>query len=145
MNHPSAGREELARIARRWVELGWQQGDAAGVLALYAPEFVDLGNPSGLPGTAAENVAGIRELYVAFPDFDTTIADLIIDEMAGAVAIRWSATGTQRGPFFGAAPTGRQITFAGIETLRVRGGLIIERAGEWDAASILKQLGVLND
>ena len=78
-----SGRDALARIARRWVELGWQRGDADGVLALYAPDFVDLGNPSGRPGTAAENVAGIRDLYAAFPDFDTTIADLIIDEAAG--------------------------------------------------------------
>lgn len=141
--HRQSGREELVAIARHWIELGWRQGDAAGVLALYAPDFVDLGNPSGRPGTATENVAGIRDLYAAFPDFTTTIDDLIIDEVAGAVAIRWSATGTQRGRFFGAASPGRRIAFAGIETLRVRDGLIVERAGEWDAISILRQLGVL--
>lgn len=137
-------RESLVTIARRWVELGWQRGDAEGVLALYAPDFVDLGNPSGRPGTAAENVVGIRELYVAFPDFTTTIDDLIVDEIAGSVAIRWSATGTHRGTYFGAEPTGRQITFAGIETLRVRDGLIIERAGGWDGTSLLRQLGVIS-
>jgi steroid delta-isomerase-like uncharacterized protein len=136
----SVNRDELAWIARRWVELGWQRGDADGVLRLYAPDFVDLGNPSGRPGTAAENVAGIRALYAAFPDFNATIGELIIDEVAGAVAIRWSATGTHRGPFFGIAPTGRPIRFAGIETLRVRDGLIRERAGEWDALGILAQL-----
>jgi hypothetical protein len=81
----SDAREALILIARRWVELGWQRGDAEGVLALYAPDFVDLGNPSG-----------------------------------------------------------RQITFGGIETLRVRAGLIIERAGEWDGVSLLRQLGVLS-
>jgi len=48
-----------------------------------------------------------------------------------------------RGLFFGAEPTGRQIMFAGIETLRVRDGLIIERAGEWDGISLLRQLGVI--
>lgn len=136
-------REALVLIARRWVELGWQEGDAEGVLALYAPDFVDLGNPRGRPGTAAENVAGIRELYAAFPDFSTTIAELIVDEIAGSVAIRWSATGTHRGTYFGAEPTGRQITFVGIETLRVHEGLIIERAGEWDGTSLLRQLGVI--
>ena len=139
----SDAREALIRLACRWVELGWQRGDAEGVLALYAPDFVDLGNPSGRPGTAAENVAGIRELYAAFPDFTTTIGDLIVDEATGAVAIRWSATGIHRGAYFGAEPTGRQITFAGIETLRVRDGLIIERAGEWDSIGLLRQLGVI--
>ena len=138
----SAAREALILIARRWVALGWQRGDAEGVLARYAPDFVDLGHPSGRPGTAAENVAGLRELYAAFPDFTTTIADLIVDEVAGSGAVRWSATGTHRGMFFGAEPTGRQITFAGIETLRVRDGLIIERTGEWDGLSLLRQLGI---
>lgn len=140
---PPVLRERLDSIARRWIELGWQQGDADAVLTLYAPGFIDLGNPSGRPGTAEENVAGIRELYTAFPDFDTTIEDLIIDETVGSIAIRWSAIGTHRGPFLGAAPTGQRITFAGIETLRVRDGLIVERAGEWDAHSLLRQLGLI--
>ncbi len=143
MRLSSTPRAALALIARRWVELGWQKGHAEGVLVPYAPDFGDLGNPSGRLGTAAENVARIRELYAAFPDFTTTIADLIVDEFAGAVAICWSATGTHRGAFFGTEATGRQITFAGIETLRVRDGLIIERAGEWDTSNLLRQLGVL--
>ncbi len=134
--------DTLVLISRRWVELGWQAGDTEGVLARYAPDFVNLGNPSGRPGTAAENVAGIRELYAAFPNFSTTIADLIVDEFAGAVAIRWSAIGTHRRTSCGAKSTGRQRTFAGIETLRVRDGLISERAGEWDGVSLLRQLGV---
>jgi len=135
--------EALIAIAERWIIAGWQRGDAAATLRLYASDFVDRGHPSGRSGTGGENVAGIRALYAAFPDFDTAIEELIVDTERGAVAIRWTATGTHRGPFFGVAATGRRIAFAGIEMLRIRDGLIVERAGEWDAHSLLRQLGAL--
>lgn len=52
-------------------------------------------------------MAGIRALYAACPDFDTTIAEPIVDVTAGAGAIRWATTSTLRGPFRGVAATGR--------------------------------------
>jgi steroid delta-isomerase-like uncharacterized protein len=140
---PQPSREQLRDIAKRWVEAGWQRCDTEAVRAMYAPTFVDLGNPSGRPGTTAENVENLAQLYAAFPDFFTTIEDLIIDAEAGKVAVRWSATGTHRGHFLGIPPTGRRITFRGIESLHVEDGLIVERSGEWDGVAILQQLGAL--
>jgi steroid delta-isomerase-like uncharacterized protein len=140
---PAHTAEQLAALARRWIEVGWQRGDTEATRALYAPGFVDLGAPDGRAATAEGNIAGIAELYVAFPDFYATVEDLIVDAPAGKVAVRWSATGTHRGPFMGVAPTGRRITFRGIETLRIEDGLIAERAGEWDGIAILQQLGAL--
>ncbi len=61
----------MIALAGCWIVEGWQRGDAEAVLHLYALDFVDLGHPSGRPGTGAENVAEIRALSAAFPDFDT--------------------------------------------------------------------------
>jgi steroid delta-isomerase-like uncharacterized protein len=137
-------RVELEALTQRWIEEGWRKGDAEAVLALYAPDFVDFSNPyaapGGRPGTGAQNVAGIRALYEAFPDFYTEIDDLVIDVEAGKVAVRWTATGTHRGDFLGVAPSGRQVVFHGIETLRIADGMITERAGEWDGIAILNQI-----
>ena len=129
MTEHQATRAALIAIAERWVVAGWQRGDAEAVLQRYAPDFVDRGHPSGRPGTGAENIAGIRALYAAFPDFDTGIAELIVDTEGGAVAIRRTATGTHRGSFFGVAATGCRIAFAGIETLQIHDCLIVARAG----------------
>lgn len=134
-------RHELEAIARQWVDLGWQQGDADATKALYAEDFVDLSSPGREQGTRDDNAQGIRELYVAFPDFFTEIDDLIVDVEAGKVAVRWSAVGTHRGEFFGVAASGKRVMFRGIETLVVRDGLIVERAGEWDGLAILEQIG----
>jgi len=59
---------------------------------------------------------------------------------SGVVAVRWTAVGTHRAAYLGAAPTGGRITFKGIEIIRVRGGLIIERWGEWDGLALLEQI-----
>jgi steroid delta-isomerase-like uncharacterized protein len=133
--------DQLAGIARRWVEVGWQRGDAEAVHTMNTPEFVDLGAAEGRAATREGNAEGIRALYRAFPDFYATVDDLIVDADAGKVAGRWSATGTHQGEFMGIAATGKRVEFRGIEALRVEGGLIIERAGEWDGIAILEQLG----
>jgi steroid delta-isomerase-like uncharacterized protein len=140
----AATAEQLAAIARRWIETGWQQGDAEAVHAMYAPNFVDLGAAEGRAATREGNVEGIRALYRAFPDFYATVDDVIADAASGKVAVRWSATGTHQGAFMGIAPTGKPVTFRGIETLRIEDGLIAERAGEWDGIAILEQLGALS-
>jgi steroid delta-isomerase-like uncharacterized protein len=136
-------RADLETIAVRWVLAGWQRGDTAAVRAMYAEDFVDLSSPAAQRGARDDNLAGIVELYAAFPDFYATIDDLVVDPDQGKIAVRWSASGTHQGTYFGIAPTGRHIQFRGIETLRVERGLIVERAGEWDGIEILRQLGAL--
>ncbi|MBK7772472.1 MAG: hypothetical protein IPI48_18640 [bacterium] len=67
-------REQLAAIARRWVEEGWCAGDGsrpAGTIVdeLHHPDFID--HDSG--GRAADNAgfrAGIVALLAAFPDLE---------------------------------------------------------------------------
>ncbi len=136
-------RDHLEAIARQWIIEGWQRGNAAEVRSMYAPNFVDLSNPDKERGTRDDNIQGIVKLFAAFPDFHAVIDDLIIDVDTGKVAIRWHAMGTQRGPFFNVEPTGKRISFHGIETLHIDDGLITERCGEWDAEQILRQLGAL--
>ncbi len=36
---------------------------------------------------------------------------------------------------------GRTVRFKGIEIIRIRDGLIVERWGEWDGIDLLEQLG----
>ncbi|MBK7188514.1 MAG: ester cyclase [bacterium] len=54
--------------------------------------------------------------------------------------MRWTAVGTHRGAYLGAEPTGKRITFKGIEVIRVRDGRITARWGEWDGLDLLGQL-----
>ncbi len=130
---------ELAQLATRWIEEGWQQGNAAMVDALHSTDFVD----RAAAGRAADREGfkqGIRDLYEAFPDFRARVEDLVVDEGRQMVTVRWTALGTQRGAFLGVDATGRQIRFQGIEIIRVQAGRIAERWGEWDGLSLVEQL-----
>ncbi len=131
--------EQLRELATRWIEEGWQRGNAGMVDELHSAAFVD--RASAGRGSDREGFKqGIRELYRAFPDFHATIDDLVVDEAAHKVAVRWSATGTHRGDFMGVPATGRSIRFQGIEIIRVEDGRIRERWGEWDGIALLDQL-----
>lgn len=137
-------RAALAGLARRWMRL-WQGGGLADFAALHAPGFTDM-SPAGRGNDGAAFRASIAALYGAFPDFHATAEDLVIDtepdaEGCARVAIRWSATGRQTGPFMGLPPSGRVLTFRGIEILAVREGQTCRRWGEWDGEDLRRQMG----
>ncbi len=130
----------LAGVATAWMERVWRRRDLAAIGELHAPDFRDRSPAGRDPGLVAY-AAGVAELFAAFPDFETITDDLVVDTATATVAIRWTATGTHRGAFLGAAPTGRRIAFRGIEIIRIAGGRITERWGEWDGLDLLLQLG----
>jgi predicted ester cyclase len=51
--------------------------------------------------------------------------------------------GTQRGEFQGLPPTGKSVTFTGINIARIEGGKIAELWSEFDALGVLQQLGAI--
>lgn len=139
MGHDAGDR--LRTVARRWIEEVWRPNDGRAVVELHAPAFRDRGAPPGRGTDLAAYAASIAELFAAFPDFSAEVDDLVVDAAAGKVAVRWSAAGTHRGAFLGAAPTGRRVSFRGIEIVRLEGDRIAERWGEWDGEELLRQLG----
>lgn len=129
----------LTAVAIRWIEELWQRRNLDALPTLHAPDFQDR-SPAGRGSDLAAYRQGLVELFTAFPDFYTVLDDLVVDESAGKVALRWTATATHAGPCLGCPPTGRTITCRGIELLRIVDGLIVERWGEWDGLDLLAQL-----
>lgn len=134
--------EDLKGIVERWMLEVWQRGKAEVIDELHAPDFQDH-SPAGRSADNAGFKEGVRELYRGFPDFSAVTDDLIIDPETGKVVVRWTGAGTHYGEFMGAKPTDKQITFRGIEILRIANGRIVERWGEWDGIDLLEQLGIL--
>lgn len=132
-------KDELATITHAWIKEGWSKGNADIVYELHSPDFVDH-DAAGRPDDREGFRKGIIDLYRAFPDLHCVVDDLVIDDETAKVSVRWSGTGTHRGIFLGAEPTGRRIDFAGIEIIRIKDGLITERWGQWDGLSLLEQL-----
>ena len=85
--------------------------------------------PVGLADFRALNIAQLA----AFPDWQTTIEDLIAE--GDKVVVRITQRGTHQGTFFGLAATGKQVSVTGVAIFRLRYGQIVE---EW---LITDQLG----
>jgi predicted ester cyclase len=121
----------------------WSQGRLELADDLYAPDYVD----HVARGPEPEEVQGPGGLKAAVTLFRTAFPDLqysIDDDMAEGdlVMTRFSARGTHLGPFLGAAPTGKEISYTGIDVNRVAGGRIVESWVQYDALGLLQQLGL---
>src|SRR6266516_1001355 len=83
----------------------------------------------------------ILQLQSGFSHFLVPIEDMLADK--DKVAIRWTIRGTHQGTLMGIAPTGKSITFSGVNIYRLAGGKIVEESGMVDISGLLHQLGAL--
>jgi predicted ester cyclase len=80
------------------------------------------------------------QFLTGFPDLRATVHELVAEgEMLVA---RFTMDGTHTGELMGAAPTGKRVTFRGIDMVRVRNGRAVEVWHEGNDLEILMQLGV---
>ncbi len=132
---------ENKTIARRFNEDVWGRGDEAALDELFAPDFIDHG---ALPGQTPDR-EGHKQILAAFrsafPDLNVITEDIIAE--GDKVVSRWSARGTHQGDLMGIAPTGNEVTFRGIDVLRIVGGKVVERWAEYNALEVMQQLGVV--
>ena len=132
--------EQNKANARRAYE-AISQGNLDAFYETVDPNIVD---HSGLPGIPP-GLEGVRQwfstLRSAFPDLRINAEDIIAE--GDKVVARYSVTGTHQGEFWGIGPTGKQVTFSGIDIVRVADGKLVEHWGEIDALGLMQQLGAI--
>ena len=131
--------EENKQIVRRYQEIynSNQLDDLLEVVSkdLLTPKIMP-GIPHGIEGAKAAH----QIMLAGFPDYQTVIDDLIVEE--DKVAARITMTGTHMGSFMGIPTTGRRVSFTGIYIARIANRKIVEHWGEEDAVSLMGQLGL---
>ncbi len=132
--------EDIKAVAQRWMEEIWRKRDLALFDDIHAPGFVDR-SPAGRGSERGSYRQGIVELFAAFPDWNATTDDLVVDVATNKVSVRWTATGVHEAEFLGVAASFKRVTFRGIEIVRIEGSRIVERWGEWNGVELLQQLG----
>ena len=129
--------ENAALVTLYWQEAVW--GDQGIIAEVVAPDEI---HHWGIGGetTGFEAFSERWALFVAaFPDLEFTVDQVVVEgDMA---ATRWTAIGTQRGEWQGIAPTGREVSWSGINVFRIECGLIAESWGEADHLGLRQQLG----
>jgi len=129
-------RDALSRISREWVSLWCPSPRRSRFDALHADEFADHSSAGRAP-TKEAFWHGLMDLVTAFPDLDSRVDDLVIDESTCRVAVRWSARGTNRARYLGKGPTHQVVHITGIEIIEIHGGRITDRWGEWDISDFM--------
>jgi predicted ester cyclase len=130
----NAGNES---VVRRFFEEVWNAGDLAVVDDIVAPD-----HQHHVGDDVRHGPEGVRKLAsylrAAFPDLHFALDDVLSD--ADRVAVRWTATGTQSGQFFGLEPTGRHARWTGMDMVRLRDGRLVELWVNADGAGLWEQL-----
>ena len=128
-------------IIRRWIEDAWGKGDLAALNAVAAVDVVDHNPMPGLPPGLEGQKAIILMLRSAFPDGTNTLEDVIVE--GDKVVDRHTFRGTHTGAFMGIPPTGKSVTFSGIEITRIANGQIVETWHQEDLLGLMQQLSVI--
>jgi steroid delta-isomerase-like uncharacterized protein len=131
--------EQSVRMVQQFVDY-FNKDDTAGMLSLLSADFVDrTPNPNQSSGSDGFLHEKLVELRRSFPDARLTIEDVI--PAAGKIAWRWALAGTNLGAFAGREPTGRAVSFQGINIERVADERIVEHWSIHDSMALLNQLG----
>lgn len=82
----------------------------------------------------------MKEFYTAFPDFTHVVEEMVAEGDRVAVTLRFE--GTHQGEFMEIPATGKKISYAGVQILRIVDGVCTENWALDDNLSFMTQLGM---
>ncbi len=128
-------------LVRRFYDEVWRQGNVRFAEEVFAEEYVrhDLRPTKAEPGGAGQALIA-AQFRRAFPDLVWRV-DLVLGD-GDLVAARWTASGTHSGAWGDVAPTGKHVTFSGVNIFRFGdGGKVVEIWNHRDDLGLREQLG----
>jgi steroid delta-isomerase-like uncharacterized protein len=132
--------EENKTLVHRFYDEVWNRGNTEFAHEVFAEDYVrhDLRPNEALPGPAGQKKIA-DDFRAAFPDLEVAV-DLIVGEDDFVVG-RWTASGTQLGPWGTLEPTGRRATFSAVNIFRFEDGKVAEIWNHRDDLGLMQQVG----
>lgn len=132
--------EDNKTLVRRFYDEVWNLGNTDFAHEVFAENYVrhDLRPTEALPGPAGQKKIA-DDFRAAFPDLEVVV-DLIIGEEDFVVS-RWTASGTQSGPWGALEPTGHRATFSAVNIFRFEDGKVAEIWNHRDDLGLMEQVG----
>jgi steroid delta-isomerase-like uncharacterized protein len=116
--------EDPKRVVQRFWDEVWNNRNPRAAEELLAEGFVWQTPSLGTHRGRVPALEALGQIRAAFPDMTLVVEEMIAE--GDRVATCWVNTATHRGPYRGAAPTGQQVTWAGMTLHRVVDGRIVE-------------------
>lgn len=124
----------------------WASGNNDRPRDIFSEDYVNHQEP-GVEGgvvdkTLNEWKALVSEYHQSFSDSQTKVLLQIAED--NLVCTRWEFTATHTGDFMGQAPTGKVITWRGVQIDRYEDGMIVESWVDWDKYTLFEGLGLVD-
>jgi steroid delta-isomerase-like uncharacterized protein len=139
-----SGNSDLEQTIERY-NTAWNQHDLGAIMAMHAPEMVFHNHTAGEKAEGDAVREHIAAIFETWPDINFTTRRLYLRE--GLAVQEWTAAAThastmRRGDLV-AEPTGKKVTWDGVDVIPFEDGLIKRKDVYSDSVSILRQLGLL--
>ncbi len=134
------GAAENKELVRRFYEEVWVNGNLEVADEVFAPDYLrhDFRASDALPGPEGQKKIA-AEFRAAFSDLRFEVELLIAD--GDYVVGRWTASGTNLGPWGSLEPTGRTVTFSAANIFRFEDGKVAELWNHRDDLGLMQQVG----
>jgi steroid delta-isomerase-like uncharacterized protein len=141
LDSPAAVEAAIARYNQ-----AWNDHDLDTIMSMHTPDMVFHNHTAGESAQGEEVRGHIAGIFEAWPDIAFSARRMYYRD--GLVVQEWTATAThakqaRRGDMV-IEPTGRTITWDGMDILPFRGGLVARKDVYSDSVSVLRQLGLLD-
>ena len=135
---------DLEQVIREYND-AWNRHDVAAILALHTEDSTFENHTSGGRGVGKAEIRKIIEgVFAFFPDLHFEGRRLYVRE--NLVVQEWTATATHSQPTTRGGktypPSGKKISWAGMDIIPMRDGLVLRKDVYADSISYLRQLGV---
>jgi steroid delta-isomerase-like uncharacterized protein len=124
----------------------WNAQDLDAIMAMHAPDMVFANHTAGESASGEEVRGHIASIFSSWPDLKFETRRLYVRE--GLVVQEWTAsathTETMRRGDIEAPPSGRAVSWDGIDSIPFEDGLIKRKDVYSDSVSILRQVGLLD-
>ena len=132
------------RLIERYND-GWNAHDLDAIVAMHAPDMV-FENHTAQERAAGPDVRGhIAGIFATWPTLSFETRRLL--EGPGHAVCEWTAAATHERPMrrgdLVAEPTGRRISWRGVDVFTIRDGLIARKDVYSDSVTILRAVGLL--
>ena len=138
---PLADHKEMSRRA---IEM-WASNNSDTPEDVFAENYVNH-QESDVKGSAdVRSLKTWKELVAEFHQAFSNCRAICTMQIAEGdlVAARFQFTATNTGHYLGHAPTGREVTWTGIEIDRFENGKIVESWVDWDKYRLFQELGLV--
>ncbi len=137
--------DALAAMVERYND-AWNAHDLDAIISMHAADMVFENHTAGERAEGEAVRAHIAGIFENWPDL--RFESVRIYARDGLITQEWKAFATHSQPVkrgdIELAPTGREISWAGVDVIPTLGGLIKRKDVYSDSVSILRQLGLMD-